>query len=199
MPSLPTCAPATATAPIVIHSTDYSPIKRTDLALRAFAAPAAGSPNGAAPRLLVTSTREDARAQRELAELARSLRSPTGGVPRVPPLRGPAALLLDGGRAAPDRDGRRSGATTMSLPVKEALACGTAGRALGRDGRGRRGRRERLPGGSADSETTGARLATMLGDRAQAHAMGEAGRKRITSTYNWDRVVDVVEQSLEPR
>ena len=55
----------------MIHSTDYSPIKRTDLALRAFAA--AGSPNGTPPRLLVTSTREDPRAQRELADLARSL------------------------------------------------------------------------------------------------------------------------------
>ena len=75
----------------------------------------------------MTSTREDARAQRELAELARSLSVadrveflgflPYEDLPRYYSL---ADVLLQTGTAA------GSGATTMSLPVKEALACGTA-------------------------------------------------------------------------
>ena len=177
--------------PIVIHSTDYSPIKRTDLAVRAFAA--AGSPNGAAPRLLVTSTREDARSQRELAELARSLSVaerveflgflPYEDLPRYYSL---ADVLLQTGTAA------GSGATTMSLPVKEALACGTAVvRSEATD-------EDVVDGVSGylvnplDVEATGARISMLLADRERARDMGEAGRRRIVELYDWDRVTDIV-------
>jgi glycosyltransferase involved in cell wall biosynthesis len=177
--------------PIVIHSTDYSPIKRTDLALRAFAA--AGSPNGAAPRLLVTSTREDARSQRELAELARSLSVADRveflgflsyeDLPRYYSL---ADVLLQTGTAA------GSGATTMSLPVKEALACGTpVVRSEATD-------EDVVDGVSGylvnplDVEATGARISMLLADRERARDMGEAGRRRIVELYDWDRVTDIV-------
>ena len=177
--------------PIVIHSTDYSPIKRTDLALRAFAA--AGSPNGTQPRLLVTSTREDPRAQRELAELARSLSVaerveflgflPYEDLPRYYSL---ADVLLQTGTAA------GSGATTMSLPVKEALACGTAVvRSEATD-------EDVVDGVSGylvnplDVEATGGRISMLLEDRERARDMGEAGRRRIVELYDWDRVTDIV-------
>ena len=177
--------------PIVIHSTDFSPIKRTDLALRAFAA--AGSPNGTPPRLLVTSTREDPRAQRELADLARSLSVadrveflgflPYEDLPRYYSL---ADVLIQTGTAA------GSGATTMSLPVKEALACGTAVvRSEATD-------EDVVDGVSGylvnplDVEATGGRISMLLQDRARARDMGEAGRRRIVELYDWDRVVDIV-------
>lgn len=180
--------------PIVIHSTDYSPIKRTDLALRAFAA--AGSPNGTPPRLLVTSTREDPRAQRELAELARSLSVaerveflgflPYQDLPRHYSL---ADVLLQTGTAA------GSGATTMSLPVKEALACGTAVvRSEATD-------EDVVDGVSGylvnplDVEATGDRVSILLRDRERARDMGEAGRRRIVELYDWNRVVDIVLQA----
>lgn len=177
--------------PIVIHSTDFSPIKRTDLALRAFAA--AGPGNGTPPRLLVTSTREDPRTERELADLARSLSVadrveflgflPYEDLPRYYSL---ADVLLQTGTAA------GSGATTMSLPVKEALACGTA------VVRSRATEEDVVDGVSgylvdpADVEATGARIAALLRDRARAREMGEAGRRRIVERYDWDRVADIV-------
>jgi len=177
--------------PIVIHSTDYSPIKRTDLALQAFAA--AGSPNGTSPRLLVTSTREDPRAQRELADLAQSLSVaerveflgflPYEDLPRYYSL---ADVLLQTGTAA------GSGATTMSLPVKEALACGTAVvRSEATD-------EDVVDGVSGylvdpqDVDATGDRIAALLADRARAREMGEAGRRRIVELYDWERVADIV-------
>jgi glycosyltransferase involved in cell wall biosynthesis len=177
--------------PIVIHSTDYSPIKRTDLALRAFAA--AGSPAGTPPRLLVTSTREDPRVQRELAELARSLSIadrveflgflPYEDLPRYYSL---ADVLLQTGTAA------GSGATTMSLPVKEALACGTA------VVRSQATEEDVVDGVSgylvdpSDVQATGSRIAALLSDRGRARDMGEAGRQRIVELYHWDRVADIV-------
>ena len=177
--------------PIVIHSTDFSPIKRTDLALRAFAA--AGSPNGTQPRLLVTSTREDPRVQRELTDLARSLSIndrveflgflPYEDLPRYYSL---ADVLLQTGTAA------GSGATTMSLPVKEALACGTA------VVRSQATEEDVVDGVSGylvdpnDVATTGSRIATLLADRTRAREMGESGRVKIVELYDWDRVADVV-------
>ena len=177
--------------PIVIHSTDFSPIKRTDLALRAFAA--AGSPNGPPPRLLVTSTRDDPRMQRELTDLARSLSIddrveflgflPYEDLPRYYSL---ADVLLQTGTAA------GSGATTMSLPVKEALACGTA------VVRSQATEEDVVDGVSGylvdpnDVATTGSRIATLLADRTRAREMGESGRRKIVELYDWDRVADVV-------
>jgi glycosyltransferase involved in cell wall biosynthesis len=92
-----------------------------------------------------------------------------------------------------------SGATSMSLPVKEALACGTAViRSHATD--------EDVDDGvsgylvdPADSATTGTRLAELLGDRSRARAFGEAGRGKIAELYRWDRVVDLVERSLSDR
>ena len=111
--------------PLAIHSTDFSPIKRTDLALRAFAAAQRSLPNGSA-KLLVTSTREDRNGLAQMWDLARTLDIDSrveflGFVPYedLPRYYSAADVLIQTGTAS------LTGATTMSLPV-EALACGTA-------------------------------------------------------------------------
>ena len=178
--------------PIAIHSTDYSPIKRTDLALRAFAA--AGVPEA---RLLVTSTREDPPALAELEQLAGSLgireRVEFLGflafedLPRYYSL---ADVMLQTATAA------RSGASTMALPVKEALACGTPAVR-------HHSTLEDVEDGVSgylvdanDSATTGERTARLLRDRDLSRRFGEAGRLRVVDLYRWDRVVDIVEEAL---
>ena len=183
--------------PRVVHSTDFSPIKRTDLAIDAFAVAVRSVPDA---RLALTTTREDPPELERMMARAKSLGVADkidylGFLPFVdlPRMYSIADVLLQTGTSAV------SGATTMSLPVKEALACGTPVVRSGVTGEDVEDGVSGYLVDPTDSETTGARLATILGDRAQAHAMGEAGRKRITSTYTWDRVVDVVEQSLEPR
>ncbi|MDF2146430.1 glycosyltransferase family 4 protein [Knoellia sp. p5-6-4] len=176
--------------PLVVHSTDYSPIKRTDLALEAFAVARRAVPDA---RMVVTSTRESASELAALEDRAASLGISDavtfagflafGDLPRLYSL---ATVVLQTGTAA------GSGATTMSLPVKEALACGTA---VVRSAATHEDVQDGVSGylvDPRDAEATGGRLADLLADRDRAAAMGMAGRGRIESDYTWDRVVQKV-------
>lgn len=178
--------------PIAVHSTDFSPIKRTDLALRVFAA--ADSPDA---KLLVTSTIDDRAGIERFWEEAREL----GVADRVeylgfvdyddlPRYYALADVLLQTGTSV------NSGATSMSLPVKEGLACGTAvirSRATDEDVE------DGVSGylvDPADVAATGARLAELLNDRALAARFGEAGHARMLELYSWDKVVDAFELAI---
>ena len=179
--------------PIAIHSTDFSPIKRTDLALRAFAVAAVPEAS-----LLVTSTIEDAgglsamRADADALGIAGQLTYlgfvPYEDLPRYYAL---ADVLLQTGTSA------GSGATSMSLPVKEALACGTAvirSRTTDEDVE------DGISGylvDPEDVEATGARLRELLGDRERARAFGAAGSAKIADLYRWERVVDLVADAID--
>ncbi|MBN9373829.1 MAG: glycosyltransferase [Cellulomonas sp.] len=183
--------------PIVVHSTDFSPIKRTDLALEAFAVASRTVPDA---RLVITSTRDDAAEQARLVRRAEELGvsdrvSYLGFLPfsDLPRLYSLADVLLQTGTSLV------SGATSMSLPVKEALACGTPVVRSGVTGEDVEDGVSGFLVDPTDSQTTGSRLATILGDRTKAAEMGEAGRLRIAATYTWDRVVDVVEAALDAR
>lgn len=179
--------------PIAVHSTDFSPIKRTDLALAAFAA--AGDTDA---KLLITSTIDDKAGIERMWSQAREL-----GVERqveylgfvdyddLPRYYALADVLLQTGTSL------NSGATSMSLPVKEGLACGTAvvrSRATDEDVE------DGVSGylvDPADSAATGERIAELLGDRERAARFGAAGSARMAELYNWDRVVDAFEAAIE--
>jgi glycosyltransferase involved in cell wall biosynthesis len=181
--------------PCVVHSTDFSPIKRTDLAVEAFAVAAQKQPDAI---LAVTSTRDEPRevaammAHAERLGVAHQVRY-LGYVAYedLPRLYSLADVLLQTGTSS------GSGATTMSLPVKEALACGTpAVRSHATD--------EDVEDGISgylvdprDARDTGLKLAGLLADRERNREMGEQGRRRIVERYNWDAVVDVVVQALD--
>ena len=174
--------------PFAIHSTDFSPIKRTDLALAAFAA--AGVDDA---RLLITSTIDD---QVGLAAM-RAQADGLGIADRVdylgfvsyddlPRYYALADVLLQTGTSV------NSGATSMSLPVKEALACGTAViRSHATDEDVEDGISGYLVD-PADTRTTGARLGELLRDPAMAAAFGRAGHERVAALYRWEKVVDAV-------
>jgi glycosyltransferase involved in cell wall biosynthesis len=145
----------------------------------------------------VTSTREDPPVQAELEALAASLGIadrveflgflPFADLPRVYSL---AQVMLQTATAA------HSGATTMALPVKEALACGTpAIRPPSTD--------EDVEDGVSgylvdpeDSAAMGVRASALLADRELSARFGEAGRRRIVDLYRWARVVDVVDEAI---
>lgn len=179
--------------PLIVHSTDYSPVKRTDLAIRAFAATHV---QGA--KLIITSTRADAGQKQSLQRLARGLGidhavEHVGFLPfsDLPRLYAAADALLQTGTAI------GSGATTMSLPVKEALACGTpVVRSHATDEDVQDGVSGFLVD-PADIEATGRKLAMLLSDRHRARQMGEAGRRRVTDAYSWERVAQLVLASLD--
>ncbi len=174
--------------PFAIHSTDFSPIKRTDLALDAFAAARVeGS------RLLITSTIDDGagiaamRAQAEELGIADRIEYlgfvSYADLPRYYAL---ADVLLQTGTSL------NSGATSMSLPVKEALACGTAViRSHATDEDVEDGVSGYLVD-PADTRTTGARLGELLRDPAKAATFGRAGHERVSGLYRWEKVVDAV-------
>jgi phosphatidylinositol alpha-1,6-mannosyltransferase len=172
--------------PICVHSTDYSPIKRTDLAIRAFAAAHSSVPSA---RLVITSTREDRRAEARLRQQADALGIAdrvtfAGFLPfeDLPRLYSMAVVVLQTGTSG------GSGATTMSLPVKEAMACSTA--VVRSDATSE----DVVDGVSgflvdpADSSATGQRLALLLGEPDRAREMGRAGRDRIVNEYSWEAV-----------
>jgi glycosyltransferase involved in cell wall biosynthesis len=179
--------------PFVIHSTDFSPIKRTDLALAAFSA---AGVDGA--RLLITSTIDDQagltamQAQAERLGIADRVEYlgfvAYGDLPRYYAL---SDVLLQTGTSV------NSGATSMSLPVKEALACGTAViRSHATDEDVEDGVSGYLVD-PADSAATGARLAELLRDPARAAAFGRAGHERIAALYRWEKVVDAVCEAID--
>jgi glycosyltransferase involved in cell wall biosynthesis len=180
--------------PLCVHSTDYSPIKRTDLALESFALALRAVP---AARLVITSTRQSAAEEKTLHELVRQLGIehavtfagflPFEDLPRLYSL---ATLVLQTGTAA------GSGATTMALPVKEALACGTA---VVRSAATTEDVEDGVSGylvDPRDVETTATRIADLLGDPVRANAMGLAGRARIQRDYTWPRVVGRVLEAV---
>ena len=179
--------------PFAIHSTDFSPIKRTDLALEAFAA--AGVDDA---RLLITSTIDDADGLAAMRSHAERL----GIADRVvylgfvayedlPRYYALADVLLQTGTSL------NSGATSMSLPVKEALACGTAViRSHATDEDVEDGISGYLVD-PADTRATGARLAELLCAPARAAAFGRAGHHRVAGLYRWDKVVDAVSAAID--
>lgn len=179
--------------PFAIHSTDFSPIKRTDLALAAFAA--AGVDDA---RLLITSTIDDRaglaamRAQAKALGIANRVEYlgfvAYDDLPRYYAL---ADVLLQTGTSV------NSGATSMSLPVKEALACGTAViRSHATDEDVEDGISGYLVD-PADTATTGARLGELLRDPAMAAAFGRAGHERVSGLYRWEKVVDAVNEAID--
>ena len=108
---------------VIIHSTDYTPVKGTDLMIKIFARIKKQNPK---VRLLITSTINNAREKDKLGTIAQKL-----GVKNdveflgfidydiLPQLYSVAKVLVQCSYS------ERSGTTSMALPVKEAMACGT--------------------------------------------------------------------------
>ena len=168
--------------PFAIHSTDLGPIKRSDLALRAFAA--ASAPG----KLIVTATSLDparvARFESLVAELGLRGRVEFLGFvdpDDLPRLYSMANVLIQTGV-----DER------MSLPVKEALACGTpAIRSDVTDEDVQDG----VSGFLVDPraiDATAERIALLMADSALSEEMGAAGRRRMRERFSWDRVAEVI-------
>ncbi len=173
--------------PVVIHSTDYSPVKGTDRVIKAMAKVVAKVPSAL---LLVTSTIRNQKAEDALKSLATSL-----GISRnlrfmgfisleeLPHYYSLAQVLVQGSNSA------RSGTTSMALPVKEAMCCETP--AIRPDVGGD----DVVDGVSgflvdpADTDQLAEKIAYLLIYPAQARKMGRAARKAIANKYTWEKTV----------
>lgn len=108
---------------VIIHSTDYTPVKGTDRMIKIFAKVKKSYPQAI---LLITSTIKNATAVKSLESLARQLHVADSvkflgfvDYDILPQLYSLAKVLVQCSFS------ERSGTTSMALPVKEALSCGT--------------------------------------------------------------------------
>lgn len=180
---------------IVIHSTDYSPVKGTDRVLHAMKEVVAQEPTA---HLLITSTLKNERAQQALQNLAQELGiashcSFLGFVPidELPQLYAMAVVLVQGSSS------ERSGTTSMALPVKEAMCCGTT--AI-RPSAGSEDTVDGQTGYICDPRDT-ARLAKLivnvLADTRRAKKMGLQARNFISARYSWPATANVFALTIQ--
>ena len=150
-------------------------------------------------RMVITSTRQDRSEERKVMDLAGSL-----GVgdkilaPGFLPLEDLARLYSAASVVLQTGTSLRSGATTMSLPVKEAMACGTA---VVRSATTDEDVEDGLSGylvDPSDVRATGQALVEVLTNPEQAVRMGHVGRSRISRTYDWSHVVSVIDSAIGP-
>ena len=172
---------------VLIHSTDFSPVKGTDLLLKVLARVKDKHPN---VLLLITSTIND---RAKLAALKHSAQKmgvwghieylgflPYADIPRYYSF---AETLLQSGV------GESAGATSFSLPVKEAMACGTP---VIRHPITTEDAEDGISGLLIDARDTTAYangVIRLLDHPEEAREMGKRARQRIMSRYNWDSVI----------
>lgn len=180
--------------PIAIHSTDYSPVKGTDRVIQAMQLVVKTIPKA---KLLITTTIQNPEAEARLKALAASLKItkqieflgflPIKAVPHYYSL---AQVLVQGSNSA------KSGTTSMALPVKEAMSCGTP--AI-RPDVGGDDVVDGVSGYLVDPAQT-AQLANamtrLLGDKKLSRKFGLAARDKIIKTYTWEKTVDRIVKHL---
>jgi glycosyltransferase involved in cell wall biosynthesis len=179
---------------VLIHSTDFTPIKGTDQALKALAVVAKKYPE---VLLLITSTIEDAKGLAAMGQLAEKLGIrrnveylgflPYRDMPRYYAF---AEALLQTGVGA------MAGATSFSLPVKEAMACGTP---VIRHPITTEDVEEGVSGlliDSNDSARYAGGILRLLDQPREAREMGRRAREKIVATFNWETVVQKILENL---
>lgn len=173
---------------VVVHSTDFTPLKRTGAAIEAVAAVRAEVPS---VLLIITCSHDDAR---QIAALRQSIRARglqqhvevLGQVPHadLPHYYARADLSL--------YTGIGRGASAASLFVLECMSCGTPGVRTGFT------EDEIVHGESgflydaSDSEALHRHLINMLTNDELRARFGAAARQRVLARYSWDHVAQVV-------
>jgi glycosyltransferase involved in cell wall biosynthesis len=179
---------------LIIHSTDYSLLKRTDLAIDAVKRIVKDHPE---VLLLITATYHDSQ-NKKIYELLVSKYRLSSNVTfldyldyKVLPMYYAASRCY----LSCSYD-EMLGTTTSNLPVKESLACETpAIRAPVTN-------EDVIDGVSGflidprNTEGVAEKLSFFVNNEKKAKAMGKAGRKTITKRYSWDKVADILVDHL---
>lgn len=179
---------------IIAHSTDYTIIKQTDLAIRALQRAVASHPEVV---LLITSTNESISDRQKYVELATELRVTKnvqflGLLPRdeLPLFYSAACMYLS------TTYDISHGAASTNLPVKEALACETpAIRAAVTTDDVEDGISGFLVD-SKDSNLVADRIEFLLDNPGRAKQMGKRGRLKMIAMYDWDKVTTLIVSAM---
>lgn len=177
---------------IIIHSTDYSPVKNTDLMIKIFAKVKERIPEA---RLLITSTIDNQGAQISLRHIADIL-GVTDSIEFLgfvdyqvlPQLYSLAYVLVQCSHS------ERSGTTSMALPVKEAMACGTPAIRYPVKGEDVIDNKSGFLVDPRDESKMVARIVTLLTMSKEIRRLfSNVARKAIVSKFSWDKTAEVIE------
>jgi glycosyltransferase involved in cell wall biosynthesis len=174
---------------IAIHSTDYSPVKGTDKVIAAFALATKYMPEA---RLLITTTIDDLKQRKPYEQLAKQLNVGKKviflgfvSIKELPQYYSLASVMIQGASS------EKSGTTSMSLPVKEAMCCETP--AIRPD----IGGEDVVDGKSGylvDPRNTNKlafKIKTLLQNETLSKKMGKRARKDISKKYTWQNTAQV--------
>jgi glycosyltransferase involved in cell wall biosynthesis len=179
---------------VVVHSTDYTEMKRTDLAIKAIKNVAIKYPEII---LLITSTQPKSPNRSKYVKLTEKLNVKKNIIfldfvsySDLPLYYSLALCYLS---CSFDE---MLGTTTSNLPVKEALACGTP--AI-RSNTTKEDVEDGISGFLVNPKNTSYvanKIIYFIKNKPKARSMGFSGRKKIVSLYNWDNVVQVMTSNL---
>lgn len=180
---------------LIVHSTDYSRMKRTDLAITALKLVVKRFPNAL---LLITSTYPDSPHKKIYEHLVDAYMLSDNveflnyiSYKDLPKYYSAARCYLS---CSFDE---MLGTTTSNLPVKEALACQTP--AI-RAPITKEDVVDGVSGYLVDPRKTAEvanKLAILLKDEKKAAQMGKKGRRTIVEHYSWDKVTQIIIQHLK--
>jgi len=179
---------------LIIHSTDYSPAKKTDLAILTIKKLAKKFPN---ILLLITSTLPDSPNKQYYQELISQNHLSNnvqllGLVPisDLPLIYSAAVCYLS------CSDDKMLGTTSSNLPVKEAMACEIPAIRINIT-------KEDVEDGITgylvkpnDAETMAKKIEFLIKYPKKRSLMGKKGRQKIIKLYNWDKVVQKIIRSF---
>lgn len=172
---------------IILHSTDFTPTKGTDLLVNSLPKVVKRFPN---LLLLITSTLGNLKKMEFLADKL-GVRKNIVFLGNVDYLLLPAYYTLADVVVQPTRG------QSMSLTVKEAMACekpvitGLEGREMIQDGE------EGFLVNSINKEALSSAIIKILKNRRLSLQMGKKGRKIIKEKFSWDKVSDSILKSID--
>jgi glycosyltransferase involved in cell wall biosynthesis len=179
---------------IILHSTDYTSMKRTDLAIKTLRFIVKKRKN---VKLLITSTQPNSSEKRKYEKLVQKLKLDDYveflgmiSYEELPFYYSAARCYLS---CSLDE---MLGTTSSNLPVKEALACGVPAIRANIT-------REDVEDGKSgfllnpnNTQQVAKKVLYLLSHPQKAHQMGLVGRKKIVKLYTWKRVASTIAQSL---
>ena len=179
----------------IIHSTDYSPMKRTDLALLSFAKVVKKFPN---IKLIITSTQPDSEQRKIYIKLATKLKVIDnvifkGFIPYndLPKYYSNALCYLSCSY------NEMLGTTISNLPVKEAMSCGVP--AI-RHPIFNEDVEDGVSGflvDPRDTDIVAEKIIWLIENPKERIKMGLDGRKKVMELYQWDKVSDRIIEEID--
>lgn len=180
---------------VVVHSTDYSATKRTDLAIIIISHLVKKYPN---LKLLITSTQPNHPEKYKLIDLAKKLDCAENveflGLVSYADLVSYYSLAIVYLSCSYDE---MMGTTSSNLPVKEALACETPAIRADITTEDVENNISGFLVNPLETHIAAKKIDYLIQHPDIAQQMGKMGRKKIKKLYNWDNVSQVMQQEIE--